>query len=207
MAKRNCLVCKNRFEKKQPLQFVCSYECAIIHSQNQKVKKEKKEWNNRKALLKKQTTKHSTLLQLLQKEINTLVRTIDYGQLCISSQRIPLKKNAGHFFSVGSHPSLRYNLLNIFLQSEHDNSHLSGNALNYRIQLKELFGSDLLDEVENLPLKYRVLKLQVDEIYSLIDKVRNLVKSHKSNYKDVVLSNDERIFLRKKYNLILGIYK
>ena len=204
--KRKCKNCFKVFEKIRPLQYCCDYKCALEYQNKLKVKKEFTEWKKRKENLKEETQTLSDLKKKLQNEINRLVRIIDYGQLCISSNRIPKKCNAGHFYSVGAYPALRYNLLNIFVQSEHDNSYLSANILKYRENLELKFGIAILNKIEQLPLKYPELHITKNEIKKHLPIVRDLIKLHLSMYDKVLLSNEQRIELRIAYNKIIRIY-
>ena len=205
--KRKCKNCFKVFEKQRPLQYCCSMLCAIEHQKTLKKKNDLSDWKKRKENMKESLQTLSDLKKILQTEINRLIRMIDYGQLCISSQRVPLKANAGHYFSVGAHPSLRYNLLNIFLQSEHDNSFLSGNLLEYRENVKVYFGKKFLKELEELPLLYKSLNLTKEEVKEAIKATREVIKLHLENYPNVKLGHDKRIELRKHYNELIGIYK
>lgn len=204
--KRKCKNCFNVFEKQRSLQYCCSMLCAIEHQKKLKKKLELSDWKKRKENIKESLQTLSDLKKILQDDINRLVRMIDYDQLCISSQRTPNKRNAGHYYSVGAHPSLRYNLLNIFLQSEHDNSHKSGNLLEYRENIKFIFGKKFLYELESLPSIYKSINLTKDEIKGYIKATREVIKLHLTNYPDVKLGNDKRIELRKEYNKLIGIY-
>jgi Bacteriophage Lambda NinG protein len=181
--------------------------CAIEHQNKMKKKLELSDWKKRKENIKESLQTLSDLKRILQDDINRLVRMIDYDQLCISSQRRPIKRNAGHYYSVGAHPELRYNLLNIFLQSEHDNSHLSGNLLQYRENVKLLFGKKFLSELESLPSVHKSINLTKDDIKEFIKATREVIKLHLTNYPDVKLGNEKRIELRRQYNELIGIYK
>jgi Bacteriophage Lambda NinG protein len=205
--KRKCKNCFNVFEKQRSLQYCCSMICAIEHQNKMKKKLELSDWKKRKENIKESLQTLSDLKRILQDDINRLVRMIDYDQLCISSQRRPIKRNSGHYYSVGAHPELRYNLLNIFLQSEHDNSYLSGNLLQYRENLKLLFGKKFLYELEYLPSVYKSLNLSKEEIKEATKATREVIKLHLTNYPDVKLGNEKRIELRRQYNELIGIYK
>jgi Bacteriophage Lambda NinG protein len=205
--KRKCKNCFNVFEKQRSLQYCCSMICAIEHQKKMKKKLELSDWKKRKENIKESLQTLSDLKRILQDDINRLVRMIDYDQLCISSQRRPIKRNAGHYYSVGAHPELRYNLLNIFLQSEHDNSHLSGNLLQYRENVKLLFGKKFLSELESLPSVHKSINLTKDDIKEFIKATREVIKLHLTNYPDVKLGNEKRIELRRQYNELIGIYK
>lgn len=142
----------------------------------------------------------------LQKKINTIVRLIDNGVVCISSQK-PIKdgqQNSGHFYSRGAYPALRYNLNNIFSQSIHDNMYLSGNIIGFQEGLSQLYGENYKDYVLNLKSVYKELKLHIYEIKDKIKIAREIVKELKEQNQSY--DPDTRRFLRNIYNLRIGIY-
>jgi len=172
MNKRNCKNCGVNFQKEKPLQFCCSVKCSIEHAKNLETKKNHKEWLERKSKLKESVKTRSDINRELQSYTNELIRLIDYGQLCISSQRKPLKTNAGHFFSVGAHPKLRFNLFNIFLQSEKDNSYLSGNQIDYLNSLETVFVKEMQSNILALPLTYEDMNFDKNDLQRAIDKTK-----------------------------------
>lgn len=196
---KKCPVCK---EKKQPFPgTVCSYECSIKYMEAKKQKAWTKEKSERRDKLKT----HSDWSRELQIEINTIVRLIDKGSVCISSLR-PLndKYDAGHRYSVGAFPNLRYNLLGIHAQSVHDNQYKSGNPDGYDNGLKELYGAEYLAEVYGLKEKYPVLKLTIPELIEAKARAKKIVRSLR--LANTTYGPKIRILLRKKYNAKLGIY-
>jgi hypothetical protein len=85
--------------------------------------------------------------------------------------------NAGHYRSVGACPELRFHPMNVHLQCEHCNSHLSGNIIEYRRRLATKIG---VDRVEWLEGKHEPLKLTIDEIINLTDHYKELIRSRRS---------------------------
>jgi hypothetical protein len=169
----------------------------------------------KKEVKKKERTKIKKQLQALEtktevekkleKEINTIVRLIDKGHPCISSGR-NLGKNydAGHFWSKGSNPQIRFHLFNIFAQSVHDNQHKGSNALEYQERLGTVFTPELREYC--LALKGTPsLKLSKEELRDKIVIAKRIVKWLK--LQDREFSTKERIELRLKFQEELGIYK
>lgn len=141
----------------------------------------------------------------LQKEINSIIRLIDKNTVCISTQKpLNTKFDAGHLFSVGSTPSLRFNLHNIFAQSVYANQYLSGDQINFINGLSQLYGENYKDYVLNLKSVYKELKLHVYEIKEKIKIAREIVKELKEQ--NQTFDSDTRRFLRNIYNLRIGIY-
>lgn len=168
-------------------------------------KNKKKSWNQEKAKIRKSLETKSDLEKKLQKEINFIVRLLDKGHECISSGR-PLGKSydAGHLYTVGGNPTLRFNLFNIFAQSVHDNQHKSGNELEYFLRLEELFGKDFQNYVLSLK-QCDALHLTKEELREKITIARGIVKRLKKE--DIEkYSMKERLEMRSKINLELGIY-
>lgn len=195
-----CKVCKTRFTPQLPLQQVCSPQCAYRYGVEQnrkqrlKVKREK---------LEKLKTKNSHI-QDLQKDINKLVRLIDYGHACISCDGWG-KPNAGHYHSTAAHPQLRFHLFNIWLQDYHCNVHKSANTVGYNLGLIKSFGADMQAKVEHgiVSDHHDQLNLSIDEIKLFRAKVKEIIKSMP---KDKIYTIQERIELRTEFNKLIGIY-
>jgi hypothetical protein len=211
MKQKTCKICKAKFTNiYYPLAVVCNPICAqkysAIHLKKSELKKErikKKENKVKKLELKPK----SYWLAILQKEINQIVRLIDKGCPCISSGR-PYRTDdqCGHYFSIGSTPALRFNLLNLWSQSIKDNMHNSGNLLNYREQLVKF---DIIDLIEDEKRKYPTLKLSIEEIKEAISKAKIVKKLMIDKNNDVFAprSVQNRVNLRVEFNKYLEIYK
>ncbi len=203
-----CKQCKSKFIPKYFNQKYCliNDECIKAHVESSKkiqIKVKKKENQVKKLELKPK----SFWLAILQKEINQIVRLIDKDCPCISSGR-PYRSDdqAGHFYSVGSTPALRFNLLNLWSQSIKDNMHNSGNLLNYREQLVKF---DIIDLIEDEKRKYPTLKLSIEEIKKAISKAKIIKKLMIDKNNDVFAprSIQNRVNLRVEFNKFLEIYK
>jgi hypothetical protein len=205
MKDKKCKVCQTKFTPVQFAQAVCNYKCAIEHSKNLKQQKEQREWKAEKSILRDKLKTLSDYAKELQKEVNTIVRLIDKGTQCISTLK-PLndKYDAGHFYSVGSNPALRFNLDNIHAQSVYANQYLSGDQINYINGLSEVYGIEYKDYVISIKSRYNLLKLTKDDYTEKITIARGLIKWLK--LQDKKYSVKERIELRKKINNSLGIY-
>jgi hypothetical protein len=142
----------------------------------------------------------------LQKDINKIIRLIDVGCPCISSGRKYRDDDqAGHFYSIGSNPALRFNLLNLWNQSIKDNMHNSGNLLNYR---QSLVDSGLIELVEVEKLNHPVLKLSKEQIKTTLpiakSIIRELLRLNENDYLPRFI--DYRVSLRQYYQNRLNIY-
>ena len=166
---KKCKICKSEFMPSNSMIKHCSPECGYkIHTANQD-KKHKKE----KIVYRLETKKVSVWRKEAQVAFNAYVRIRDHDKPCISSGKAAIlganEFDAGHYKSVGSAPHLRFNLHNCHKQSKHDNCFLSGNVVEYRINLIERIG---LEKVEALECNYAYRKF--DKIYC--ERIKKIFK-------------------------------
>jgi hypothetical protein len=98
---------------------------------------------------------------------------------CIScGTRASVQYAAGHFYSVGSYPNLRFNEDNVHKQCNRKcNMALSGNLLAYRERLIDRIGIDRfnqLDAIKHVPVHYTI-----DDVKNLIQQYKNKIKQTK----------------------------
>jgi hypothetical protein len=194
-----CKQCGNSFPPFNTITPVCSPRCAIEYNKPEEVDKRVK-------VIKADLNKNN-VFDYLQQEINLIVRLIDKGHDCISSG-LPygsFHPNAGHFYGVGANKTLRYHLMNIWLQSKKDNDELGGKGSNYGLRLKEVFGEEIRQHIEELPARYKVLHLSRSEASEALKIARQVVRELKD--KNEVYSIKERISLRDEIQKRLDIYK
>jgi len=202
--KRKCKVCQTVFEPKQFLQATCDFKCAIEYSKILKAKKESIEWKKTKSDLKDKLKTISSYKNDLQKEINTIIRLIDKGHGCIATNSKEGKMNAGHYISVGSNDTLRYNLENIWIQSEHSNMWKAGDTLRYQEGIISLYGKEYLEHLNSLK-SIKPIKLSIEEIKEKISICRGIIKWLKLQEK--IFTNEERLSFRIFFNKEIGIYE
>ena len=203
---RKCVQCKEKFTPQNNTQICCSPKCAIDYMKSKKAKEADKIWNAQKKDLKESLKNKSDYEKELQKEINTIVRLIDKGSFCHSTKK-PLneKYDAGHFYSVGSNNSIRFNLFNIYAQSVYANQYLSGDQINFLNVLSDVYGKEHKEYVLNLKSIYSYVKLTIEELKEKITISKKIVNELKKA--DLIYPIKVRLELRKKYNERLGIYK
>ena len=178
--KRKCKECKEVFQKVTPLQFVCSPKCSIEYAKKQTKKKQDKklkEINKDVRERKKALKTTSDYLKELQVVFNKWIRLRDEGLNCISCNKPPKKKNAGHYRSVGSCPELRFEPLNVHLQCEYCNTFQHGNLIPYRQNLIKKIGISSVEWLESNhePKHYSKPELIIlKEEYK--EKIKNLTK-------------------------------
>lgn len=181
MKDKRCRVCKDQFTPKNTTQVVCSYKCAIDLANQKRAKKERadlQEWNKRKKQIKSQLETLADKKKKLETVFNKYIRLRDLGKPCISCQR-PAQKimHAGHLYSVGFFPELRFDPDNVHAQCEWCNIHLHGNGALYRINLEKKISParlKALDERANKPKNYLE-----HEILELIEYYKYRVKEIK----------------------------
>ena len=206
---KKCKNCKKPFQPMKTTQTCCGLNCALKVAEKKEGKLELR--RAERAELKEMAIRLKTLGDYkkdLQVEVNKLVRLIDERCSCISCGSITGKINAGHYYSVGSRPNLRFNLMNIYLQCEHCNSYMSGNLIEYRENLVNLAGEDHVDYLSDLKVIYKDLKLMEFEVKEATKSAKEAVKEMaKANKTDKLPRNiEQRIELRKKFNLFINIY-
>lgn len=197
--------CGKVFTPNFKLQRVCSIDCAYQLARIESDKKQAKEAKVQKAEMKERIKTLSDYKGELQRTVNYIARLIDEGAPCISSGRSSGKMSGGHRLAVGGWSSLRFHLMNIWIQSFHDNHHLSGNPSGYDVFLR---ANDIYGIVHDLPKMYPFIKLQKGDLKEKIVIARQIVKELKeANQVDSLpRKTDLRIELRVKYNKLLGIY-
>lgn len=139
-----CKKCKQPFVRYTTIQNKC-VKCALEEVRKGKDKAHRKELREGRERLK---TK-SDWLREAQRAFNAYIRARDKSiGVCISCQNPCKKSNAGHYRSVGSCPELRFEEKNCHLQCEHCNTYLSGNNINYRINLVRRLGVESVEWLE-----------------------------------------------------------
>jgi hypothetical protein len=163
MKRRKCKYCREPFEPSVFLQKNCFDPNCVAEWIND-VKQ--KNWQKKKAKLKADLMTLSDYIKLAQQVFNKYIRLRDYGNLCISCQRKPLKENSGHFYNANNHWSVRFDERNVHLQCEHCNTFLSGNLIYYRENLLKKIG---IEEFENLSAEaMKTRKFTIEELKEII---------------------------------------
>lgn len=172
---RTCQQCSRPFVPTLSLQRVCGPSCALKKVRADKAQERAKTKTRRMAL--------ETIPELIaaaDKAFAAFIRERDRqaGHSCISSGR-PLdwtgnQVDAGHYRSRGAASHLRYHEDNCHAQSKHDNRHLAGNAVDYRIRLIDRIG---LSRVEALEANNAVRKWQADDLRAIRAEYKQKLKT------------------------------
>lgn len=161
---KTCKQCKAKFTPTKPLQSVCGWICGLERA---KIVREKKERSER-IVERDRLKSRGDWAKEAQTAFNAFIRIRDEGKPCISCGSHTGKKNAGHYRSVGSCPELRFEESQVHLQCEKCNSYLSGNLINYRIELIKRIGIDKVEWIEgnHEPKKYTIEDLKlIKQVY------------------------------------------
>jgi len=207
---KKCKACKKPFTPFNSLQVVCGPSCAALlvkhapEEANKAVRAMDRKWV-KDTRQKHKENDHGYHEKLLETEINTIVRLIEKDQLCISHGKPPLKRNAGHYHSVGANNSIRFHLENIWLQCESCNGPKGSNRSGYDKGLVDTFGQEYFLRInQDIVRMYPLVKLSIIELQDAIKIARQIVKE--LTKLDMVYSNEMRVRLRKEYNKRIGIY-
>jgi hypothetical protein len=163
----------------------------------QKVKKE----------IKKKETQEKTKAinwnEKLQTCINIIIRLIDKGLPCLARGYHPNQVHAGHVFARGGNQTMRFNLHNIHRQGAQSNHFGNDDGL-LREGIKNEYGENYLEFISNLR-RMPTLNYTNEDLHDFCKKASKIkLKLIKD---DKYYSLDERIELRNKINLELGIYE
>lgn len=179
---KKCKTCRTEFTPAKPMQSVCSPSCALSLATSKRAKALKVEQVKDKRETKQKLDKLKSKAQWAkeaQTEFNKFIRLRDANEPCISCGRHHQGQyHAGHFLSVGARPELRFNSANVNKQCAPCNTHLSGNAVLYRIGLIKKVGievveflegyhdlrKDTIDDLKNLKAVYAAKNKQLREI-------------------------------------------
>ena len=167
--------CGNEFEPIYRNGILVSKMCINCVLAKVRTKKAKERKISDKQTKEKLKTK-SDWLRELQTHVNRYIRFRDKDKPCISCGRsLTDKFDAGHYFTVGAYPNLRFNEDNIWGQCVACNQHKHGNISEYTPRLIERIGQERFDKLcedRNKPLH-----LSVEEIKELIAIYKAKIKS------------------------------
>jgi hypothetical protein len=175
------------------------YAMEVVEKKRQAQKKlADKKWKEQKADFKEKTSNWKNKLQV---EINKIVRLIDKDLPCLARKRGG-KMAAGHVFSRGSSPPIRYNLHNIHRQNTQSNHFQNDDGL-LREGLVNEYGQQYMDFISELR-RTPQLHYKDFEYKEFTKKAQGIVLSLTKLNLNYSLKN--RILLRNRINEELGIY-
>jgi hypothetical protein len=156
----------------------CAPACLFAAKRKADEKRERKEYRERKQAMKRLADhKEDT-----QKVVNRYIRLRDADLPCISCGRHHQGQyHAGHYKSVGAHPELRFNELNIHKQCFPCNTRKGGNALEYR---KGLIAKIGVEKVEQLEGPHPAAHYSVEDCKRIAAEYRQKIKQLQQAVKD-----------------------
>jgi hypothetical protein len=135
----------------------------------------------------------------LQKAINKIARLLDKNKPCLArpfeNQNRPLE--AGHIFSVGAYPALRYNLWNIHGQSNKSNRQNGGESDLMQEGIERRYGIEQFNKLQEMRRTYKVLKLTNQEKKEALTVANRIARELESG----------KVYTRDEVNELIGIYK
>ena len=174
---KRCKVCGLIFQPRESTQVVCSWQCAAAFTAKEKEKRDRQEYRQKKQELKSRRD----WLNEAQTAFNAYIRERDKDLPCVSCGRHHKGQyHAGHYRSVAAASQLRYNEDNVHKQCQPCNTHKSGNAIEYRINLVKRIG---IERVEKLESDNGPKKWTIDELKELKQKYKDKLKELKCEKK------------------------
>lgn len=177
--KRKCKICRTEFVPMSAWAKACSPDCAeqvakqIAEAKRRKAEKEQRA-NDRVA--KEMLKPLSFFEKRTERKCNEYIRLRDEGDPCISCGTLTSPSfQAGHFISVGSNPTIRYNEYNINLQCSQCNVFRGGVPLEYEKGARLKWGDEKIDWLKGWhpPIKStRELCLEIENYYD--NKIKEL---------------------------------
>lgn len=166
--------------------------------------KKKTEQRKADAVQRKKLDGIAGLKKDFEKEMNSIARLIDKGSGCISCNG-DTTPQAGHYHSVQSNGSIRYNLHNLHLQDYNCNCAKGANTHKYDLGLIERYGKDYWEYVKfDIVALTPILKMTTYQYEEKIAVARQIVKGLQSN--EILFSPQQRMMLRDKFNTKIGLY-
>ena len=172
--------CGQTFTPQRMGQHVCSPLCGLaIKDVNQDKAK--------KAIALRQRLEHKAAKERIkskgdhakeaQASFNEWIRIRDHDLPCVSCGRFHEGQwHAGHYKTVGAHPELRFEPLNVHKQCAPCNNHKSGDVVNFRIELIKRIGPGNVEWVEG---KHEPKRYTVEDLQSIKKYYRALVREMK----------------------------
>ena len=172
--------CRASFVPSRMGQAVCSPKCALVDGPRHapKARKALDQIERREIKVRKEKLKtRADHLKDTQQAFNAWVRARDAALPCVSCGRHHQGKyDAGHYRTVGSNPALRFEPMNCHRQCSPCNTRLSGNIVNYRIELVKRIGAEALEWLEG---PHEAKRYTVDELKAMTADYRAKTKELK----------------------------
>lgn len=176
---KTCKACGTKFRPSLSTQKACGVQCALALAkkpENQAVarkaiaQRERREIQVRKQKLKSR----ADYVKEAQAVFNQWVRLRDEAQPCISCGRHHQGKyDAGHYRTTAACPELRFDPLNVHKQCSPCNTQLSGNIVEYRLELIRRIGQERVDWIEG---PHEAKRYTIDDLKAIKAEYRAKIK-------------------------------
>lgn len=177
---KRCKVCRSEFVPRQSFQAFCSVECGVKLAQDKQSKERARVDKAERAEIrqaKERIKSRGDHLKDAQTAFNAWIRERDAALPCISCGRHHEGQyHAGHYRTTAAAPELRFEPLNVHKQCAPCNNHMSGNIVEYRINLVKKIGAEAVEWLEG---PHEPAKLTIDDIKAITAKYRALVREIK----------------------------
>jgi predicted nucleic acid-binding Zn ribbon protein len=165
---KHCKKCGKPFHAINSFHIACSPKCARILAQE---KRKKRTRENKKLL--RELKPYSWHAKKAQSAFNKFIRARDKAEPCISCGRHHNGQyHAGHYITVGARPELRFHPMNAHKQCSACNNYLSGNLVNYRVNLIKKIGIKAVEYLEG----YRGARASVRELGEIEKHYKQFLK-------------------------------
>ena len=183
-SKFKCRGCKEYFPTEQAIKVNSGrfhdIGCAVGYGTIKATKAKEKSQNKKHKELKKKVRDNdkSFWTKKAQASFNKYIRLRDDNLPCVSCNRHhPGQYHAGHYRSVGSCPELRFCELQVWKQCAPCNNHLSGNPINYRIELLSRIGEEKVAWVEG---HHEINKYTIQDLKDIHKKYSDKTKEQEN---------------------------
>ena len=203
---KNCREVYNQYEfnNKFCLSIDCQTQKALFKLG--KIKKQTaKDWKAKKKVLKEKLKAKSDYEKEAQPIINKIARLIDKGSNCMMCNNIMKRTNGCHYHSVGSSPTIRFNLFNIWIGCHSCNGEKGGNIIGYDNRLIDVYNRERWEYIKfDIVRETAPIHLTIDDLKQLKKESSKIVRELEKL--DLTYSIELRWKLRDKFNKRLGIY-
>ena len=159
---------------------VCSIKCAQAHApaNHEKARKAIAQRDRREIQVRKEKLKsRGDYLREAQVVFNQWVRLRDEALPCISCGRHHHGKyDAGHYRTTAACPELRFDPLNVHKQCSPCNTQLSGNIVEYRLELIRRIGQEQVDWIEG---PHESKRYTIEDLKAIKVRYRALIRELK----------------------------
>lgn len=174
-----CKHCGKGYTPARAMQKACSLQCAQALGKAKTAADQKKADAKALRLGRESLKTRSDHAKDTEKVVNAYVRLRDKDKPCISCQRHHQGQyHAGHFYSVGSHPELRYDAdHNIRKQCKPCNVDKHGNLHEFRKHLEEELGPEKMAWLDG---PHEMTNYTISDLKEIAAKFRKMTKELKN---------------------------